>query len=133
MEHITKEVHVAAEEVHELYSSKHIPDASANENQGTASKGREDAVPTRTLQLAFGVASKKFFGFMILCRSIKDNPEKIKAMQEMNPLKFIKEVQHFVGKVATLNRFVSRLAEHCLLFFKILKQPKDFRWIEESQ
>lgn len=47
---------------------------------------------------------------MVSHRGIEDNPNKFWAIQEMNPLKMIKKVQHLLGKVAALNRFVSKLA-----------------------
>lgn len=44
-------------------------------------------------------------------------------------LKNIKEVQSFYGRVAALNRFVSRATNKCLPFFKVLR--KAFEWIDE--
>ena len=43
----------------------------------------------------------------------------------------IKEVQSLNGKVAALNRFVSRAMDKCLPFFRILK--KFFKWMAECQ
>ncbi|XP_038974505.1 uncharacterized protein LOC120105822 [Phoenix dactylifera] len=51
----------------------------------------------------------------------------------MVPQKTVKEVQRLTGQIAALGRFVSRSAERCLPFFKILKRPKDFLWSEECQ
>ena len=45
--------------------------------------------------------------------------------------KNVKEVQSLNGKVAALNRFVSRAMDKCLLFFRMLK--KSFEWIAECQ
>ena len=45
--------------------------------------------------------------------------------------KNVKEVQSLNGKVAALNRFVSRAIDKCLLFFRMLK--KSFEWIVECQ
>ena len=45
--------------------------------------------------------------------------------------KNVKEVQSLNGKVAALNRFVSRAIDKCLLFFCMLK--KSFEWIVECQ
>ena len=49
----------------------------------------------------------------------------------MAPSKNVKEVQSLNGKVAALNRFVSRAMDKCLLFFRMLK--KSFEWIAECQ
>ena len=43
----------------------------------------------------------------------------------------MKEVQSLNGKVATLNRFVSRATDKCLPFFRTLK--KSFEWTDEFQ
>ena len=80
---------------------------------------------------AFGVASGKFLGFMVSHRGIKANPEKIKAILDMKPPQNIKEVQSFTGRVATLNRFVSKATNKCLPFFRVLKRA--FEWTDECQ
>ena len=48
---------------------------------------------------------------------------------EMAPLRNIKEVQSLNGKVAVLNRFMSRATDKCLPFFHTLK--KSFDWTAE--
>ena len=71
---------------------------------------------------AFGVLSRKFLGFMVSQRGIKANLDKIQAILNMEPPKNIKEVQSLIGRVAALNRFVSKATDKCLPFFKILKK-----------
>ena len=78
---------------------------------------------------AFGVYSGKFLGFMVSQRGIEANPNKIKAILEMQPPKTTKEVQRLTGRVAALNRFMSQSTDKCLPFFKTLK--KAFVWIDE--
>ena len=88
---------------------------------------REYQMKLNLMKYAFGVTSKKFLGFMVSCRGIKANPKKSKAIQKMNPLRSIKDVQCLIEKITVLNRFVSKSVEHCLSFFKIPKQPMDFK------
>ena len=45
--------------------------------------------------------------------------------------KTIKEVQKLIGRIAALNRFVSKAKDKCLPFFKTLK--KAFAWIDECE
>ena len=59
---------------------------------------------------------------MVSRRWIEANPDKIKAIIEMDPPKNAKEVQSLNDKVATLNRFVSRAIDKCLPFFRMLKK-----------
>ena len=78
---------------------------------------------------AFGVTAGKFLGFMVSQKGIEVNPDKIRAIMEMKPPRNVKEVQSLNGKVATLNRFVSRATNKCLPFFRTLK--KSFEWTDE--
>ena len=80
---------------------------------------------------AFGVSSGKFLGFMVSQRGIEANPEKVKAILEMSSPRMVKEVQSLTGRIATLNRFVSKVTDKCLPFFKTLK--KVFSWTEECE
>ena len=50
---------------------------------------------------------------------------------ELAPPKTVKKVQSLNGKVAALNRFVSRATDKCLSFFLTLK--KLFEWTTECQ
>ena len=79
----------------------------------------------------FGVMVGKFVGFMVSQRGIKANPDKIRAIVEMTPPRNIKEVQSLNGKVAALNRFMSRATDKCLPFFCTLK--KSFEWTTKCQ
>ena len=67
---------------------------------------------------AFRFASGKFLGFMVLQRGIEANLDKIQAILNMEPLKHIKEVQSLIGRVAAINRFVSKDTDKCLSFFE---------------
>ena len=49
----------------------------------------------------------------------------------MEPPWNIKEVQSLTGRVAALNKFVSKATDKCLPFFKVLK--KAFEWMDECQ
>ena len=80
---------------------------------------------------AFRVSSRKFLGFMVSHRGIEANPNKIQAILNMEPPRNIKEVQSLTGRVAALNKFVSKVTDKCLPFFKVLK--KAFEWTDECQ
>ena len=68
---------------------------------------------------------------MVLHRGIKANLEKIKVILNMKPPQSIKEVQSLTGRVAALNKFVSKATDKCLPFFKVLK--KAFKWTDKCQ
>ena len=79
----------------------------------------------------FGVTAGKFLEFMVSQRGIEANSDKIRAIMEMAPLRNVKEVQSLNGKIAALNRFMSRATDKCLPFFRTLK--KSFEWTAECQ
>ena len=81
------------------------------------------------LKCAFGVASKKFLGFMVNHRGIEANPEKIQALIDMRCPSKMKEVQSLTGRVAILSRFISRATDKGLPFFDSLKDNKRFLWV----
>nr|XP_027075928.1 uncharacterized protein LOC113699782 [Coffea arabica] len=81
----------------------------------------------------FGVRSGRFLGFLVSREGIQANPDKVQAIMDMAPPRNIKEVQRLTERMAALNRFLSRSAMRELSFFRILKAPKDFQWIEECQ
>ena len=50
---------------------------------------------------------------------------------ELGPPRTVKEMQSLNGKIAALNRFVSKAMDKCLPFFRILR--KSFEWMDECQ
>jgi hypothetical protein len=76
----------------------------------------------------FGVPSGKLLGFIISHRGIETNPEKISAITNMKAPTYIKDVQKLTGCMAALNRFISKLGERGLPFFKLLKHQEKFVW-----
>ena len=79
----------------------------------------------------FRVTAGKFLRFMVSQRGIEANPDKIWAIMEMARPRNVKEVQSLNGKIAALNRFMSRATDKCLPFFHMLK--KSFKWTAECR
>jgi hypothetical protein len=80
----------------------------------------------------FGVPSGKLLGFISSHCGIEANPEKISAITNMKAPTFIKDVQKLTGCMAALNRFISKLGERGLPFFKLLKHQEKFAWTPEA-
>jgi hypothetical protein len=81
----------------------------------------------------FGVTAGKLLGFLVSCRGIKANLEKIKTIEAMRPPARIKEVQKLTGCLVALSRFISRLAERALPFFKLLRKSGPFVWTDDAE
>ncbi|XP_077221934.1 uncharacterized protein LOC143855746 [Tasmannia lanceolata] len=81
----------------------------------------------------FGVTSGKLLGFMVSERGIEVDPQKIKAIQEMEPPRTEKQIRGFLGKVQYLRRFIAHLTMTCEPIFKLLKKNSSKKWTEECQ
>jgi hypothetical protein len=81
----------------------------------------------------FGVPSGKLLGFIVSNRGIEANPVRITAITDMGAPATIKDVKKLTSCIAALNRFISRLGERGLPFFKLLKRQDKFQWTEEAE
>jgi hypothetical protein len=79
------------------------------------------------------VPQGKLLGFIVSHQRIEANPEKITTITAMDAPRTIKDVQKLTGCMAALNRFISRLGERELPFFKLLKHHDKFQWTEEQR
>ncbi|GFY89059.1 hypothetical protein Acr_06g0009990 [Actinidia rufa] len=102
----TMEVYIDDMLVKSLRSSDHI--AHLKEAFSIMRRHRMMLNPSKCI---FGVSSGKFLGFLVTKRGI----------------------EQLTGRVAALNRFVSKSADKCLPFFKILRKSQIFQWNEESE
>jgi hypothetical protein len=59
----------------------------------------------------FGVTRGKVLSYLVSTEGIEANPDKIRAIAQMQPLQNRKDVQNLTGRIASLNRFISKLTE----------------------
>ena len=76
----------------------------------------------------FGVSSGKFLGYIVTQRGIEANPKQISAVLDLQSPKNSREVQQLMGRIAALNRFISRSTDKCLPFYDLLRGNKRFTW-----
>jgi hypothetical protein len=81
----------------------------------------------------FGIHKGKVLGCLVSTKGIEANPDKIKALIEMQDPVSVKDVQKLTGRVAALNRFIPRAAERSLPFFQVLRSSKNFQWPEAQK
>ena len=66
--------------------------------------------------------------YIIGLEGIKANPDKMKAIISMVEPSTKKEIQKLTGRIAALNRFISKLVERSLPFFKALRGGDKVEW-----
>jgi hypothetical protein len=81
----------------------------------------------------FGVTRGKVLGCLVSMKGIEVNPDKIRAILQMQPPQNRKEVQKLTGSIAALNRFLVKLAEWSLSFFIVLRGSAKMEWGPEQQ
>jgi hypothetical protein len=99
----------------------------------TFSSMREARLRLNQEKCIFGVRQEKILGYLVSHRGIEANPNKIQAIMDMAPPQSTKDIQRLTGRLAALNRFISRSAERSLPFLKTLRGAKDFLWGPEQE
>jgi hypothetical protein len=96
--------------------------------QETFSNFRQVGLKLNPEKCVFRVKKGKFLGYLVSTKGIEANPSKSEAILRMEPPNSKKGAQRLAGRLALLNRFISRSAERNLPFFEILKSAKVFQW-----
>jgi hypothetical protein len=71
-------------------------------------------------QCVFGVSSVKLLGSMVSSRGIDANLKKVEAIEQLQPPWTRNEIQKLAGMMAVLSRFISKLGECGMSFYKLL-------------
>jgi hypothetical protein len=74
----------------------------------------------------FVISSGKLLGYMVSSREIDANPTKVEAIEKLQPPRTRKEIQKLAGMMAALSRFISKLGECGMLFYKLLRKADGF-------
>ncbi|GJV94480.1 reverse transcriptase domain-containing protein [Tanacetum coccineum] len=84
----------------------------------------------------FGAVEGMFLGYVVGPEGIKPCPDKVDDVLQLPSPRTIKEVQSLNGKLACLNRFISKSAEKSLPLFKTLKnctKKSEFFWTSDAE
>nr|GEU72932.1 reverse transcriptase domain-containing protein [Tanacetum cinerariifolium] len=84
----------------------------------------------------FGMREGMFLGYKGNADGLKVCPDKVKAVLSLPSPKCLKDVQRLNGKLASLNRFLSKSAEKSLPFVKTLKkctEKSDLHWTTKAE
>jgi hypothetical protein len=66
------------------------------------------------------VSSRKLLGYMASSRGIDANPTKVEVIEKLQPPRTRREIQKLIGMIAALSRFISKLGERGMPFYKLL-------------
>jgi hypothetical protein len=80
----------------------------------------------------FGMPSGKLLGYMVSSRGIDVNPKKLEVIEHLQPPWTRKEIQKLAGIMAALSRFISKLGEHGMPFYRLLHKADGFQWADQA-
>jgi len=79
--------------------------------------------PTKSF---LGVSSGKFLGFIVTSKGIHLNPDKIKVIQDMQPLRNLKELRGLQGRLTYIRKFIVNFSGRCQPFTRLMKRGVSF-------
>lgn len=79
----------------------------------------------------FGVKEGKILGFYLTERGIEANPDKCRAVLEMEPPSSKERIMKLNGMLTALSSFISISAQHALPFFRLLRKEMNIEWTQE--
>jgi hypothetical protein len=68
---------------------------------------------------------------MVSSWGIDVNSRKVETNEQLQPPRTRKEIQKLAGMMATLSRFISKLGERDMPFYKLLRKANGFQWDEQ--
>jgi hypothetical protein len=74
----------------------------------------------------FDISLGKLLGYMVSSRRIDANPKKVEVIEKLQPPQTRKEIQKLAGMVTALSRFISKLGECGMSFYKLLRKADGF-------
>jgi hypothetical protein len=74
----------------------------------------------------FGVSSGKLLSYMVSSRGIDVNLKNVKTIKQLQLPRTQKEIQKLTDMMAALSRFISKLGERGMPFYKLLQKADGF-------
>jgi hypothetical protein len=84
-------------------------------------------------KILFELEEGKMLGNIISKDGFKIDPNRIEAIQKLEHLRNIKELQSFIGKINFLRRFIPNLSKLLRNITNMLKKDTKIKWDSESK
>jgi hypothetical protein len=87
---------------------------------------RKSKMMLNPIKCVFGVPSGKLLGYIVSSWGIDANPKKVEAIENLQPPQTRKEIQKLPDMMAVLGRFISKLGERGIPFYRLLHKADGF-------
>lgn len=91
-------------------------------------KAQETGITLNTAKCEFSKTTVKFLGYVLSPEGVRPDPEKTRAVREMDPPQNISELRSFLGMVNQLGKFVPNLAEKDKALRDLLSKKNQWYW-----
>uniref|UniRef100_A0A3B1IFN4 Gypsy retrotransposon integrase-like protein 1 n=1 Tax=Astyanax mexicanus TaxID=7994 RepID=A0A3B1IFN4_ASTMX len=95
-------------------------------------RAQEAGITLNTAKCEFSKTTVKFLGYIISPEGVTPDPEKTRAVREMDPPQNISELRSFLGMVNQLGKFVPNLAEKDKALRDLLSKKNQWYWASEQ-
>ncbi|KAL7846654.1 hypothetical protein SRHO_G00216340 [Serrasalmus rhombeus] len=95
-------------------------------------RAQEAGITLNMAKCEFSKTTVKFLGYVISPEGVTPDPEKTRAVQEMDPPQNISELRSFLGMVNQLGKFVPNLAEKDKALRDLLSKKNQWYWGPEQ-
>ncbi|GJZ49367.1 reverse transcriptase domain-containing protein [Tanacetum coccineum] len=122
--------------VDDLVIKSHTEEEIIRDIEETFKTLRQINMKLNPKKCSFGMYEGMFLGYKVNADRLKVCPDKADVVLSLPSPRCLKDVQKLNGKLASLNRFLSKLAKKSLPFFKTLKKctkKSDFQWTQEAE
>jgi hypothetical protein len=103
-----------------------------NDHKETFDNLRKYKMMLNPKKCVFGVLSGKLLSYMVSSRGIYANPIKVEVIKKLQPPRARREIQKLTCMMTALSRFISKLGEHGMLFYKLLQKADGFQWDDQA-
>jgi hypothetical protein len=100
--------------------------------KGTFDNLRKSKMMLNPKKCVFGVSSGNLLGYMVSSRGIDANPKKVEAIKNLQPPGTRKKIQKLTGMMVALSRFISKLGERGMPFYRLLHKADGFQWDDQA-
>jgi hypothetical protein len=99
----------------------------------TFEKCRRYGISLNPKKSHFSMEEGKILGHIVSPEGIKIDPERVKAIQQIDIPRNKKSIQSFIGKINFLRRFIPNFAEIIKHITDMLKKDAEIKWIPEAK
>jgi hypothetical protein len=99
----------------------------------TFEKCRRYSISLNPKKSHFSMEEGKILGHIVSPEGIKIDPERVKAIQQIDISRKKKSIQSFIGKIIFLRRFIPNFVEIIKYIIDMLKKDVEIKWILEAK